>query len=292
MGNEVQRAPEISLLRSEVEAAAARVFERAANNTVDGAASFIGDIFGGLVGDSVKQWRTRRLITGLHETKQHLDKLGVPVENAKSLPMGELFAIFDGMSKQEDPHLTAMWAALLANAMNPDGKFSIDPSLPKILEQLSGVDAVILKFYHDAYEEKVRLVGEQGLILFGTAENRKAYVDYIREHGGSVVSFFGKETASSSISNLLRNGLLFVEGSFDHRDDLVTAELVSDVEINVDTDRLKNELSGIYYHLNLSYDNVHDHEVVKEVAFFNGEKSYYLPYDLTRLAKRLVKSCS
>ncbi|MGF6157419.1 CO/xanthine dehydrogenase FAD-binding subunit [Ensifer sp. KUDG1] len=74
--------------------------------------------------------------------------------------------------------------------------------------------------------------------------------------------------------------------------DLVTAELVSDAEISLDTSELKNELSNIYYHLNMSYDNVQDHEVVHEVTFIGGGKTYYLPYDLTRLAKRLVKACS
>jgi hypothetical protein len=292
LSNEIQKSSEINLLKSEVEAAAARVFERAANNTLDGASSFVGDVFGGLVGDSVKQWRTRRLVAGLHETKQHLEKLGVPLENAKSLPIGDLFAIFDGMSKQEDPYLTSMWAGLLANAMNPDNKLVMDPSLPKILEQMSGVDAVILKFYHDAFEERQRLLGKNGRITYGTAEDREAYTRYIRTHGDEIISFFGEEIASSSISNLLRLGLLFVESSLDHRDELVTAELVSDNEISVETRGLKEQLSNIYYHLNLSYDNVDDHKILNEVTFFGGGKTYYLPYDLTRLSKRLVKACA
>lgn len=288
--NEVQKTPEINLLKSEIEAAAARVFERAANNTVDGASSFVGDIFGGLVGDSVKQWRTRRLVTGLHETKLHLDKLGVPIENAKSLPMGELFTIFDGMSKQEDPHLTGMWAALLANAMNPDKKFVIDPSLPKILEQLSGVDVVILKFYHDATEEKNKLINKEYRYL--DSEGRGLYSNYLHKNGKIIIDFFGAEIVSSSISNLLRNGLFFVEGSLDRHSDLITAELTSDQDISVDSDGLKHELGNIYYHLNLSYDNVQDHKLISDHSFLGGDTTYYLPYDLTRLAKRLIKACA
>ncbi|MGF6157420.1 hypothetical protein M2267_002679 [Ensifer sp. KUDG1] len=60
--------------------------------------------------------------------------------------------------------------------MNPDAKFIVDPSLPNILEQLSGVDAVILKFYHDSYEEKIRLFGERDRMMYGKAENREIVI--------------------------------------------------------------------------------------------------------------------
>lgn len=83
------KAPEIILVKSEIEAAAARVAERAMNSTVDGLGGFVADVFGGVIGDSVKQWRNRNLVASLAKTKSRLDEMGIPLANAKALPMGE-----------------------------------------------------------------------------------------------------------------------------------------------------------------------------------------------------------
>ncbi|CUW88410.1 MULTISPECIES: Abi-alpha family protein [Rhizobium/Agrobacterium group] len=292
MTDEVQKAPEITLLKSEIEAAAARVAERAGNLTVDGVAGVTREVFGGLVGDSLTQWRNRNLVTKLAKSKDHFDRLGIPIENAKALPKGELYAIFDGMSKQDDPQLSDMWSALMTNAMRPDIRFVLDPALPKVLEQLSGVDAVILKFYHDAVAIK-----EKSLAGKSAPDNRIRSADldehrrFVRDEGNKVISLFGEDIVSSSIGNLLRLGLFYVEGDFDGSTDLVKIEHGRYSEIVVNTSELKDELANIYYRLNLTYDNVDNHKLTH--FYTHGTNHYhFLPYDMTRLANRLLEACT
>lgn len=225
MGTEVTNAPEITLIKSEMEAAAARVAERAMNTTVDGVSGVLGDIFGGWFGDGLKQWRTRRLIDTLIKTKDHLEAAGIPIENAKSLPMGELYAIFEGCSKQEDISLTEMWSALLANAMNPTNEKYIDPSFSRILGNLSGLDAAILKYINDFNRKKDALVARRREIL-GEAqiskqkkgdksfdemisEIEKEFSDWADDDHQSQFNGFSVENISYSISNLLRMGLIY-----------------------------------------------------------------------------------
>jgi len=292
MTDELQNLPEINLLKSEMEAAAARVAERAGNLTVDGLASITRDVFGGLIGDNLTQWRNRNLVTKLAKSKEHFDSLGIPIEKAKALPKGELYGIFDGMSKQDDPQLSDMWSALLTNAMRPDVKFILDPALPKVLGQLSGVDAVILKFYHDAVALKHK-VGEGQSAPHNRirSEDLDEHRGFVKEEGAKIISLFGDDIVSSSIGNLLRLGLFYVEGDFDGSSELVRVEHGQYSELIVNVSELKDELAHIYYRLNLTYDNVDNHKLTH---FYTHGTSHYhfLPYDMTRLANRLLEACT
>ncbi|ESX86898.1 Abi-alpha family protein [Mesorhizobium sp. LSHC412B00] len=225
MGSEVTKAPEVTLIKSEMEAAAARVAERAMNTTLDGVSGVLGDLFGGWFGDGIKQWRTRRLIDTLIKTKDHLEAAGIPIENAKSLPMGELYAIFEGCSKQEDISLTEMWSALLANAMNPTNDKYIDPSFSRILGNLSGLDAAILKYIKDFNRKRETLSATQREILNKAQTDRqikgeksfhemidkieKEFSEWADNEHLSQFSEFSAENISYSISNLLRMGLIY-----------------------------------------------------------------------------------
>ncbi|MBM3089269.1 DUF4393 domain-containing protein [Ensifer sp. T173] len=294
MGNEIQRAPEVTLLKSEMEAAAARVAERAMNTTFDGVAGVVGDVFGGLLGDGIKQWRTRRLVTTLVKTKDHLESAGIPIENAKALPMGELYAIFEGASKQEDPTLTEMWAALLANAMNPNDPTPLDPAFPKLLERMSGLDALILNFYNDCARKKSELgldVVKPSLAVTAYEDKRSVLMSFVGEHSLAIENDFGGKNISHSVSNLLRLGLLFVETSYERSRDLVKAQFNREYSIRIDTSDLNDELSNIYYHLNLMSDNVSDHSIAVEYSGYNSERRWSLPYDLTNVARRLLSAC-
>lgn len=287
MGNEPEIAPEIVLMKSEIEAAAARVAERAMNAAVDGFGGFFGDVFGGLVGDGIKQWRNRNLVSCLAKTKSHLDELGIPLANAKALPMGDMYAIFEGMSKQDDPHLTEMWASLLATAMNPDRTAALDPTFPKILEQLSGVDAVILRFQFEAEALRAKSVDAQD--KSAKAIKLRAYKRFIKDEGINITEKFGLDIISFAIGNLIRLGLLTVESSFDERNHLISlSEGVYGT--TVEYPGLVDELNHIYYRLNLSSDKAEQHALTQHFAHDDNE-SYFLPYDLTRLASRLLSAC-
>ncbi|UXT48164.1 DUF4393 domain-containing protein [Agrobacterium tumefaciens] len=292
MSEENKKVTEVRLPGSELEASAARVAERAGNLTVDGVAAIGRDLFGGLVGDSYTQWRNRNLVTKLAKSKEHFDKLGIPIENCKVLPKGELYAIFDGMAKQDDPQLSDMWAALMTNVMRPDVRFVLDPALPKVLEQLSGVDAVILKFYHDAVAIKEKaLEGKSAPDNRLRKEDLNEHRRFVKDEGEKVISLFGEDIVSSSIGNLLRLGLFYVEGDFDGSTDLVKIEHGRYSEIVLNASELKDELANIYYRLNLTYDNVDNHKLTH--FYTHGtDHFYFLPYDMTRLANRLLEACT
>lgn len=288
MGDKPQNAPEIVLLKSEMEAAAARVAERAMNSTLDGLGGFVGDVFGGLVGDAVKQWRNRNLVNCLAKTKSRLDELGISLANAKALPMGEMYAIFDGMSKQDDPDLVDMWASLLAAAMNPDRNTSLDPAYPKILEQLSGVEAVILKFQFEA--DSIRKKSIRAEDKSARKDGLEAHRQFIRKEGTTIIEKFGLEVISSAITNLLRLGLLTVESSLDEGNNLISLGK-GPYEMEVEYPGLTAELNHIYYRLNLSSNEAEDHALIQNFTYSDKE-DVYLPYNLTRLASRLLSTCS
>lgn len=279
------KAPEIILVKSEIEAAAARVAERAMNSTVDGLGGFVADVFGGVIGDSVKQWRNRNLVASLAKTKSRLDEMGIPLANAKALPMGEMYAIFDGMSKQDDPHLIEMWASLLAAAMNPDGP-ALDPAFTKILELLSGVDAVILTFQFEAEAIRRKGIKDDKIVEPAALE---AYRDFIEREGNIIVERFGSAIISSAVSNLIRLGLLTVESSFDASNNLIELS-EGRYGPQVEYPGLMDELNHIYYRLNLVSDNTEDHALTGHYVH-RDKKTYFLPYDLTRLAFRLLSAC-
>jgi hypothetical protein len=176
--------------------------------------------------------------------------------------------------------------------MSPTTGFIIDPIIPKVLEELSGVDALILNFYNDAGLKKSESSRPKTASVSVTySEEFKDYRDFLELRGHEIIDLFGLEIVSSSISNLLRLGLFFVEGRFDDSTSLVKVGLDRNLEAHVDASELKDELSSIYYHLNLAADNVDDHMVIHH--YVSGTKPvFFLPYDMTRLAKRLLKACS
>lgn len=262
------------------------------NSTIDGVGGFLADVFGGLLGDVVKQWRNRNLINSLAKTKEHLDKLGIPVENAKALPMGELYAIFEGMSKQDDPNLSDMWSALLANAMDPTKKIIIDPSLPKILEQMSGVDAVVLKFYSDSDTLHKKITAENTKSTQTlSSEELAPYQTFIHSEGENIRAQFPDEILSASIENLLRLGLLYVDLTPNESFTLVKAEIDRDYEVRVDVSELQDELSNIYYHMKTVANAGDDHQLI-HTHKWRETLHHSLPYDITRTSVRLIDACT
>lgn len=121
--------------------AAADVALAAIGGTSDGVRGTAVDVWGGLVGDRIKEWRKRNLVNSLEKTAVHLSEKGVDLAKARHLPEGELYRIFEGSSKAEEPSLNEMWARLLASSMDPNNAIKADEALTKILEQLAPNDA-------------------------------------------------------------------------------------------------------------------------------------------------------
>ncbi len=130
---------------------AGAVIGRAAGGIMD----TVANVFGGLIGDAIREWRTRNLIRHLARTAEILEARGVSLDKAKALPMGEAYAMFEEASKQDDPTLAEMWSALLANAMDATKGVRIEPAFVATLRVISGVDAHVLRFFREFRQEQL-----------------------------------------------------------------------------------------------------------------------------------------
>lgn len=310
MPNDDKTVPKVVLLESEIEAAAARVAERALNDTWTGASGFFGDVFGGLVGDRVKQWRTRNLVDALVKTRDHLEKQGVSIENAKALPMGELYAIFEGASKTDDVDLRDMWSALLSNKMNPDKESFTDPSFPRLLGELSGLDAQILN-YMIKFAESFQLHAQTwenaltGIDYMSMDEElrakraeqqrarSKAFKDEAEKLQKVITDRYSDEHISYSISNLSRLGLIdipekgplgrtgLISVAIDHRTD----------KISMSTSGLEAELKDLRQRYRLGFSS--DKTLPKLSEGSRLLSNTPMPgYALTDFAKRFLQACA
>ena len=96
------------------------------------------DIWGALLGDRIKLWRVRNLTNSLEKTASHIANKGIDLSEAKPLPCGDMLALFEGVSKEDDIDLSDLWARLIANAMTERGPASMSSrSVAAVLEQLS-----------------------------------------------------------------------------------------------------------------------------------------------------------
>ena len=157
MGNDGRSLEEISDFVSPV---ASGVIKAAAGGVTAGIRESTADIWGALVGDPLKIWRTRKLIDGLEDVALKLKNKGVDLKDAKSLPFGDMLILFDGISKEDDETLSDMWARLIAESMIENSKPSISArSVAALLEQMSPETAKIFQFL--AKEARYKFINEK-----------------------------------------------------------------------------------------------------------------------------------
>lgn len=94
--------------------AAIQVAMAASDGFSSGLKGTVQDVWGGLIGDRVRQWRQRNLIVVLEKTADFLKAKGIDLNNARALPDGALYLLFESSSKVEEPDLQNLWANLLA----------------------------------------------------------------------------------------------------------------------------------------------------------------------------------
>jgi len=309
-GEEAGKAPDVVLFKSDIEAAAARVAERALNDTWTGVGGFFGDGLGGLIGDRTKLWRTRNLITSLAKTRDHLNKHGVSVDKAKPLPMGEALMIFEGASKTEDPDLQEMWSALLANRMNPTKKDSfMDPAFPRLLGELSGLDAQIINYLssfealYSRYQSDIRATWagvDPSSADAETLQQKKdaqqaiivAFASEVQLLLTAITSQYSEEHISYSLSNLSRLGLINIpEKKTYGRPTLIQIHMdVHHEKIALSTAGLEAELKDLRLRQALGYSN--DKTLPKIAANGYAENIPMPSYALSDFAKRFVQACT
>jgi hypothetical protein len=132
--------------------AATQVLAAAAGGVNPGFQATMADIWGGLIGDRIHQWRQRNLINVLEKTAKHLEGKGIGLAAARPLPDGEIYQIFDGASKTEGPTLQELWSKLLASRLDGETPADFVRTIASTLQQMSEVDAVVLVFLDDEPE--------------------------------------------------------------------------------------------------------------------------------------------
>ena len=116
------------------------------------------DFIGGLIGNRVRQWNQRNLIDVIEKTARHIEEKGISLDNARTLPDGELYAIFSGAVKSDAPDVQEMWAGLLSSSLEENNGEIEVRRFASTLDQLSGLEARILRLldYLYGWEEKMR----------------------------------------------------------------------------------------------------------------------------------------
>ena len=150
MADEEKPGTSVSIPGAELDKEAAKLLGKLLEPTAGGVGEFVATGFAGLLGDRIREWRNRKLIDLLAGTAKKIKSAGISIENAKALPMGELYSLFDSATKQDDPVISEMWSSLLAGAVTGKSGASVHPSYVEVLNALSGTDARILEFIWQA----------------------------------------------------------------------------------------------------------------------------------------------
>ncbi|MEM7733907.1 MAG: Abi-alpha family protein [Pseudomonadota bacterium] len=111
----------------------------------NGVKGTVQDVWGGLIGDRVRQWRQRNLISVLEKTAVCLKESGISLEKAKALPDGALYSLFENSSKAEEADLQAMWANLMAKEMSENPNYAKLERFVKTLSDMTLPDVRLFK---------------------------------------------------------------------------------------------------------------------------------------------------
>ncbi len=118
---------------------------------------------GGILSDTIGYWRLKNQVRLMVKAKGWLEQK--KVDPAKVLP--DIFVpILDEGSKVEDEQLSGMFASLLASHLDSRTQDRVHPSFPKVLSQLSPLDArAMVEFRKLASDREYRSLGLRGGVL-------------------------------------------------------------------------------------------------------------------------------
>lgn len=303
MSQDKPKVPETNnrfvLLESEIEKQAGEIAGRVIGRTADGTMDIAGNIIGGLIGDRIREWRTRNLVESLSKTADYLRAKGIPLDRTKALPMGEAYAMFEEASKQDDPTIQDMWAALLANAMDNDSDVRIEPAFVATLSSLRGAEARILEFLWSSNNLRKSLFTTPSLFPVNETDNvdgidlggknrSEFYIDYISKQYASISGVTSNKDITSALSNLMQLGCIYIPPPIFNQFGLTGRVQLNDYETMelLDNDKVENALNNISNSINITRS-----ESVPSLisSSFNYPTINYL---LTGYAVRLMQSCN
>jgi hypothetical protein len=117
------------------------------SNFVEKIAGPAAEEVGLMLQDNIKVYRMKNQLRLMDKAESILRKSG---RDPKAVPYRVLLPILEKGSLEDNEQLNDKWASLLANASNGSGKYSVTPSYPNILEQISPAEAKMLDFIYSS----------------------------------------------------------------------------------------------------------------------------------------------
>jgi len=295
-----ENGSKLVIFESEIEKAAARVLEKVLGGATDGFVATSANIFGGLVGDHLREWRTRNLVRHLARTAEFLKEKGISIEKARSLPMGELYSMFEEASKQDEPSVSNLWAGLLANAMNPFDDVTIRPAFMDTLKSLGGVEAAIMEFIWLYSQMELALNNHLRPDIFNnkpdigrtTSELISENAYFCDDNYTRLISRLSESQVKLGLNHLIRERCILIPTQE------VSAMQFTDVEYDdnhnriekIDHNQLSNYISSIVQSLNI-HSGRNSEGIMLPAILTNFDMYRNLNYELTDYGKQLMKAC-
>ncbi|MHB1664257.1 MAG: Abi-alpha family protein [bacterium] len=104
---------------------------------------------GGIIQDNIAFWRLKNQINIALKAKEFLNQKGIDLKHVKKILPKTLLLILENGSLEEEDKIQDKWAALLANAADPNNKYSVNPSFAEILKELSPLEVELLDTMFD-----------------------------------------------------------------------------------------------------------------------------------------------
>jgi hypothetical protein len=113
--------------------------------------------FGLLLKDKVSYWRFKNQVNMVEKARHFLEAKGVETRQiaGKVLPES-VVPLIEAGSETSDPTLSDLFAGLLASSVDPSTSHITHPAYGKVLNQLSPLDATILRSLYDGIEARQR----------------------------------------------------------------------------------------------------------------------------------------
>lgn len=161
------------------------------------------DAIGAIAAHPIVEWQKRRVERG----EQVVEHASVLVQQAgkepKAVPGRLLLSILEHSSVEEEPDLSRAWVALLANAsISPT---HVLPAFPKLLSELSPLEARLLQYLYDIHvsENRTRSLFPNHLHDERRLDTDKQQLEKLREARGDREIRYRLGIDSSDIYNVI-----------------------------------------------------------------------------------------
>jgi len=166
------------------------------------AGTFLNGVFspaaqelGHLFGEQMRFWRFRNGVRILEKAQALVEERGLKPEQIRALGFGEGLLLLETASLEEDDTVQAMWARLVANAVDPNCACKPEKVYVELLKSLSSKEVTFLDLLWKI---------EEGNLGFRSTADYNRHAKLVSEAADERWRRFPSEDRSISIQNLVR----------------------------------------------------------------------------------------